>query len=163
MWPYFKLESPLWFSFWFSLIFKELWLVNVFFWLIHQSLISWFYYLIEYSGVWSVINHVATYQYWETLHFYHASNLLFVELVCKLLWSKKYIVWYRGKSQRIRGNIHLLMFIALDQPFNFWNYNYKLCLDPGSSRNGPTWRNMHGNFLQTFQQIVIKPDHLEII
>ena len=62
-----KLESPLWFTFWFSLIFKELWLVNVFFWLIHQSLISWFYYLIEYSGVWSVINHVATYQYWETL------------------------------------------------------------------------------------------------
>ena len=60
-------ESPLWFTFWFSLIFNELWLVNVFFWLIHQSLISWFYYLIEYIGVWSVINHVATYQYWETL------------------------------------------------------------------------------------------------
>ena len=64
-----KIVSPLWFTFWFSLIFKELWLVNVFFWLIHQSLISWFYYLIEYSGVWSVINHVATYQYLETLIF----------------------------------------------------------------------------------------------
>ena len=69
------LESPLWFTFWFSLIFKELWLVNVFFWLIHQSLISWFYYLIEYSGVWSVINHIATYQYWETLTFTLFCNL----------------------------------------------------------------------------------------
>ena len=56
---------------------KKFWLVNVFFWLIHQSLISWFYYLIEYSGVWSVINHVTTYQYWETLYFHFTVSCRF--------------------------------------------------------------------------------------
>ena len=88
-----NLESPLWFTFWFSLIFKELWLVNVFFWLIHQSLISWFYYLIEYSGVWSVINHVATYQYWETLRLRFN---LFHELIpnCEKLMSAQF--WCRS-------------------------------------------------------------------
>ena len=91
------LESPPWFTIWFSLIFKKLWLVNDFFWLIHQSLISWFYYLTEYSGVWSVINHVATYQYWETL----------MKLWFWLIWHILGLLWEIAFSKMVINGIFL--------------------------------------------------------
>ena len=64
--------------------FKELWIVNVFFW--HQSLIiAGFTILLSIvvCDQWSVINHVAIYQHWETI------KLVRSQQQSSLLWWRR--------------------------------------------------------------------------
>ena len=78
-------------------------MVNDFFWLIHQSFIIWFYYLNVFTHVYSVINHVATYQYWETL-------------ISLFLWHLQYLqIWGVKWFNFCDSFVYILGFIYL-----FW-------------------------------------------